>query len=211
MNLGKNIRKLRKAKKMTILELANAVDTDTSNISRIESGKREHHSLDMLSRIAAVLGVGLPDLLAPEVGVDEIIIRDRVPLISWVAAGNCCKAVSKYSLEDVEEWLICPVRHGERTYALRVKGDSMFNPNGKPSFRDGEFIFIDPDRDPLHKSLIIAHLNDENTVAFKRLLIMLDGDKILETLNPEWPDRIFHVNNNATICGVVIARMESFE
>ena len=61
----------------------------------------------------------------------------------------------------------------------------------------------------MHRSLVIARLDDENQATFKRLL--MDGEKkMLEALNPSWPNRIFQVNGNATICGVVIARMESF-
>ena len=43
----------------------------------------------------------------------------RVPLISWVAAGDWCNVENPYAIGDAEDWLICPIKHGPRTYALR--------------------------------------------------------------------------------------------
>lgn len=208
MNVGKIIRKLRKAKDMTILELANQVGSDVGNISRLERGE-QGYSQAILERIASALGVAVADLFTPDQNVEDLATRGRVPLISWVAAGNWCSTAEPRTASDAEEWLPCPVRHGPRTFALRVKGDSMYNPTGRPSFEDSDIIFVDPDRTAEHRSLVVVCLDEENTSTFKRLLI--DGDtKMLEALNPSWPDRIIRINGNATICGVVIARMESF-
>lgn len=208
MSVGATIRKIRKAKGLTILELSTQVGSDVGNISRLERGV-QGYSQDMLERIAGALGVVVADLFSTEENVEDLAMRGRVPLISWVAAGHWCNVNDPYAVGDAEDWLACPVKHGPKTYALRVKGDSMHNPGSRPSFEDGDIIFVDPDRDAAHRSLVVARLDDENQATFKRLLI--DGDKkMLEALNPSWPNRIFQVNGNATICGVVIARMESF-
>lgn len=136
-------------------------------------------------------------------------ILGQIPLISWVAAGNWCGVTDPYPVGDAEEWIPCPVKHGKRTYALRVKGESMHNPGGAPTFTDGDIIFVDPDRQHKHRSLVIVRRDDENEATFKRLLI--DGENMmLEALNPSWPNRIIDVTGNATICGVVIAKIESF-
>lgn len=208
MSVGATIRKIRKAKGLTILELSTRVGSDVGNISRLERGV-QGYSQDMLERIADALGVVVADLFSTEENVEDLAMRGRVPLISWVAAGNWSNVNDPYVVGDAEDWLACPVKHGPKTYALRVKGDSMHNLGSRPSFEDGDIIFVDPDRHAAHRSLVIARLDDEHQTTFKRLLI--DGDKtMLEALNPAWPNRIFQVNNNATICGVVIARMESF-
>lgn len=141
--------------------------------------------------------------------IELITGDDKVPLISWVAAGAWCNVEDPYLVGDADEWLACPVRHGPRTYALRVVGLSMYNPTGDRSFKDGDIIFVDPDREALHKSFVIVRLDDESKATFKRLLV--DGQqKMLEAINPSWPNRIMEVNNNASICGVVISKMESF-
>lgn len=208
MSVGSTIRKIRKSKNMTILELANHIGSDVGNISRLERGV-QGYSQDILEKIAHALGVKISDLFSPESNIEELTIKGRVPLISWVAAGKWCDVDNPYETGDAEDWIICPVKHSNKTYALKIKGDSMHNPGGKPSFDDGDIIFVDPERAYNHRSYVVAHLNDENQATFKRLLI--DGSRrMLEALNPAWPNRIFEINEDATICGVVIARLESF-
>lgn len=208
MSVGSTIRRIRKSKNMTILELANQIGSDVGNISRLERGV-QGYSQDILEKIALSLDVKISDLFASESNIEELAIKGRVPLISWVAAGKWCNVSNPYEAGDAEDWIICPVKHSTKTYALKIKGDSMHNPGGKPSFDDGDIIFVDPARSFDHRSYVIVRLDDENQATFKRLLI--DGNRrMLEALNPAWPNRIFEINEDATICGVVIARLESF-
>lgn len=131
-----------------------------------------------------------------------------VPLISWVQAGVWSDIVENVPTGDPDDWIQCPVRHGPRTYALIIEGESMRNPGGEHSFKPGDRIFVDPDREAMHRSLVIARLDDEKQATFKQLLI--EGDqKYLQALNPNWPNRIFPINGNCTLCGVVIAKVET--
>jgi SOS-response transcriptional repressor LexA len=208
MTIGSNIRRLRKAQGWTILELANQVNSDVGNISRLERDQ-QGYSHDLLTRIATALTVEIAQIFREDANVEELASRGRVPLLSWVAAGSWCETDYALSHNDAEQWLVCPVKHGANTYALKVKGDSMYNSGSKPSFHDGDIIFVDPDRAAINHSLVIAKLADGDKVTFKRLLI--DGDQIyLEALNPSWPNKITAITANSSICGVVIARFESF-
>lgn len=206
MNIGHTIRKLREAKGWKILELANYIGSDVGNLSRLERGK-QGYSQAILEKIADALNVTVADLFTSESNIEDLAIKGRVPLISWVAAGKWCNIDTPYEIGDAEDWLACPVKHSPKTYALKVKGDSMHNPGSKPSFEDGDIIFVDPEREYAHRSYVVVRLDDDNQATFKRLLI--DGNKrMLEALNPSWPNRIFEINGNATICGVVIIKME---
>jgi SOS-response transcriptional repressor LexA len=141
--------------------------------------------------------------------VTPIDSKGKVPLVSWVAAGKWCEQYSSQPEGIAEKWLDYPLRHGPHTFALKVRGDSMFNPGGEYSFKDGDLIFVDPDKQAQHRSLIICHLDDAKEATFKRLLI--EGEiKMLEALNPSWPERIIRGNGNATICGVIIGKLESY-
>lgn len=132
-----------------------------------------------------------------------------VPIVSWVQAGDWCGMADTFEPADTAEWLPCPIRHGPRAYALIVRGVSMHNPAGKPSFQDGDTIFVDPDRQADHRSLVIARLDDEKEATFKQLLV--EGEqRMLQALNPSWPNRIIQINGNCTLCGVVIGKVESF-
>jgi SOS-response transcriptional repressor LexA len=141
--------------------------------------------------------------------VTPIDLQARIPVISWVQAGAFCDMADANYENDAEEWINSPTKAGGRVFALKVRGLSMHNPAGKPSFSEGDIIYCDPDRQAEHKSLVICRLDDQKEATFKRLLI--EGDsKMLEALNPSWPERIIKINGNATICGVVFGRYDSF-
>ncbi len=128
---------------------------------------------------------------------------NSVPLISWVQAGEWSEIIDNFMAGDAEEWLPCPVTHGPRTFVLMVRGESMSNPHGQPSFSDGDLIFVDPDRQWENGSLVVVRLDDEKEATFKKLII--EGNrKFLRPLNPAWPDQVIEINGNATICGVAI-------
>jgi len=207
MTIGATIRAARKAKKWTLERLAHEAGTDTGNLSRLERDLQGANK-DLLERILHVLGISLTGGILLDSNVGETLnIKGQVPLISWVQAGCWSEVSDIYAVGDAEQWLPCPVTHGPRTYALRVRGLSMYNPSERHSFNDGDIIFVDPDRDAIHKSLIVAKLTDTQEATFKQLLI--EGDqRFLMALNPSWPNRIFNINGNAEICGVAIAKHE---
>lgn len=128
-----------------------------------------------------------------------------VPLISWVRAGAWHEVADPYAVGDAEEWLPCPVKHGPRTYCLRVRGDSMNNPGGRPSYANGDIIFVDPDRGSNHGDRVIVRLDDQAEATFKQLHIE-DGRKMLKALNPDWVPKYIEINGNATVTGVVIGK-----
>lgn len=158
---------------------------------------------------------GLPEAInkvqspSAEHNITPVATFTRVPVISWVQAGEFFDTADPYPTGMAEEWIDCPAKHGARTFAVKVRGLSMYNPAGKPSFSEGDIIFCDPDRQAENKSLVICRLDDQPEATFKRLLIE-DGIKMLEALNPSWPQRIIKINGNATICGVVFGRYDSF-
>lgn len=130
---------------------------------------------------------------------------DSVPVISWIAAGNWT-AMQDQRIEPLE-WLMCPIKHSADTYALIVKGLSMYNPLGERSFKDGDIIFIDPLIDPKHKDFVVAKIESEQEATFKQLIIE-DGRKNLMAINPGWEPKFMPINGSAAILGVVIGKVE---
>ncbi|KVF08968.1 hypothetical protein WJ04_09050 [Burkholderia vietnamiensis] len=128
-----------------------------------------------------------------------------VPLISWVQAGQWAELSKDFEECDAQEWLPCPVAHSDETFCLRVRGQSMHNPGGTPSFSEGDIIFVDPQRSPDHRKCVIVMLHNEREATFKQLII--EGDKkLLHPLNPSWPEQWIYINGNATIMGTVIGK-----
>ncbi|ATB82703.1 LexA family transcriptional regulator [Citrobacter freundii] len=124
----------------------------------------------------------------------------RIPVISWVQAGQFteCKAAEVFS--EVDKWVETSLRIGDSSFALEVKGDSMTNPNGLPTIPEGATVIVDPDAEPLNGKIVVARLDGTNEATVKKLVI--DGpQKFLVPLNPRYPN--ISINGNCLIIGVV--------
>jgi len=114
-------------------------------------------------------------------------LEGKVPLISWVQAGTWQPAADPYHPGDADEWIDSPVRANESVYALRVRGDSMYNPSGPKSYPDGCIIFVDPTRrSPHNGERIIAKIDGNDEVTFK-VYVEDAGRVFLKPLNPQFP------------------------
>lgn len=124
----------------------------------------------------------------------------RVPVISWVQAGQFteCKAAEVFN--EVDKWVETSLRVGDSSFALEVKGDSMTNPNGLPTIPEGATVIVDPDAEPFHGKIVVARIDGTNEATVKKLVI--DGpQKFLVPLNPRYPN--IPINGNCLIIGVV--------
>ncbi|MEQ1560377.1 MAG: S24 family peptidase [Methyloglobulus sp.] len=166
-----------------------------------------------IKKLANFLGVSVDYLM--DDAIDEVVTTNvtrnvaaidgesgLVPLISWVKAGEWCEAEAG----DPEGWERCPVRHGKRTYALRVVGDSMTAPYpGKKSYPEGAVIYVDPDVEPRSGLRVVAKIPGSNEATFKEYRIE-GGKHYLKPLNPQYP--IIEMTSDMHICGVVIGKFE---
>jgi SOS-response transcriptional repressor LexA len=133
--------------------------------------------------------------------------RGQVPLVSWIRAGIWSDSGEPSPDTETQKWYPCPVAHSPRTFVLRVRGDSMFNPHGEKSFREGDLVFVDQEREAVHRSLVVVRLDDSKEATFKQLII--EGDRrYLKALNPGWPEQTIQINGSATIVGVAIFKGE---
>lgn len=192
-------------------ELSRRSSVPQPTINRIISGESQSPRRPNVEKLAKALTVS-PEWLLFGGPLDSNVepgpaIKGRVPLISWVQAGDWSSQADVHSHTNPEEWLPCPVRHGPRSYALRIRGESMNNPNGRQSFREGDLIYVDPDRQPINGSLVVVKIEGSNETTFKKLII--EGDeRYLKALNPAWPSPIIPMDETVTICGVAIFKGE---
>ena len=189
MSVGENIRRLRQARGWKILELANRVDSDVGNISRLERGK-QGYSDEMLQKISAALGCTVADLFAGEEGAANVapapLGTRRIPLISYVQAGHMTEAIDSYAVGDAAEWMLTDLDLSINAFALRIKGDSMM-----PEFHEGDTVIIDPSVAPLPGDYVVAK-NGDNEATFKKYRprgINERGDQVFELvpLNEDYP------------------------
>lgn len=210
--IGERIKWARERADLTQQQLADKAKVSQGTIGNLESGirGRPRALLDIAAALElnpAWVETGRGDWSLKPAGqeVEVLAHTGAVPRISWVQAGCWADVADPFQPGDAEEWLPCPVKHGPRTYCLTVRGESMHNPGGRPSYADGDIIFVDPDRDANPGDRVIVRLDDQKEATFKQLLIE-DGRKILKALNPDWKPRYIEINGNATICGVIIGK-----
>lgn len=126
--------------------------------------------------------------------------RFSIPLISEVNAGSWCESPDNYAPGDAEEWLPAPTNAGPRTFALRVVNDSMTSPYpGQRSYPHGMIIYVDPDKEVINGSRVVARANGDYT--FKSY-IEDAGRKYLKPINPTYEK--IDITDDVHICGVVI-------
>lgn len=185
--------------------LASASGMDPSHISQIMTSKR-----NMGEKLAREVEKSLR--LTPgwfDDGADSQAnntsaappVMGVVPLISWVQAGEWCDIEDYYHPGQGEKDIYTTRKVGKHAFALRVRGDSMENPKGRPSYPEGAIIIVDPDR-PVHSGdRVVVRLEDSAEATFKQY-IEDSGRKYLKPLNPQYP--MIELDERATICGVVI-------
>lgn len=229
MTLGSRIRAKRKAKAMTLQQLGDVFGISRSSVSEWESD-RSRPSNDKLMRLAEVLSTSVNELLADDVNSgqklplieaskrsasDTLIAPDmaaterpagRLPVISWVQAGDWGNLVSNLRELSGVEWALCPF---DGDFILPVVGESNFNPGGERSYKEGERLSVSTSMEPRHRSMVVVKRNGDTSAMCRQLLIENDGVLMLQALNPAWPERYTKVDRDTEIIGVVTGKWES--
>ncbi|QLH62281.1 XRE family transcriptional regulator [Serratia symbiotica] len=157
MKVGEKIRQIRKAKKMTILELATAAGSDVGNISRLERGKQGYSDL-ILRKIADALAIPISELFSTEADSDAADLYSikslsgsgrnslyRVDVLEvYASAGNGAYTGDVveiiHSIEYVPEHakMLFGNRPQGSVMLINVRGDSMMG-----TLEPGDLIFVD--------------------------------------------------------------------
>lgn len=163
-SIGVRIKTSRDVKGWSQAKLAEACEWDTpSRVGNYEQGTREP-SLSDIRLMAQKLEVD-ESWLAFGIGISTHLdslrllgdpltttdIRDRVPVISFVNAGDFREIVDNHQPGHADEWVETDVPVKRYTFALIVEGDSM-----EPEFPAGMRIVVEPDMDPENGDYVIA-------------------------------------------------------
>ncbi|MEK5766000.1 XRE family transcriptional regulator [Acinetobacter schindleri] len=200
--LGENLKKIRKAKKMTQKELAQKSGVKQSVISDLETGNAK--STGSILELANALGVTAEELkkgVFDEVSLTNVVpvVPRMAPVLSWVQAGTMTN-VESVDMSQVEEWLPIPDGDCERCFYLKVQGLSNY-----PEFHEGDYILVDPTlpfSDMNSGDIIVVRKFDDAT--FKRLVIEPDGTKYLQAINPEFKPNIIPLDQDCEFVGEVV-------
>jgi SOS-response transcriptional repressor LexA len=127
----------------------------------------------------------------------------EVPVISWVQAGAWQDIADTFQPEDAERHLPIFKGHSSKTYALKVRGDSMTAPYGK-SYPAGCYVIVDPEkRSPMNGDRIIALTPGSKEATFK-VYKDEDGRRWLAPLNSTHPT----IQEPFEVLGTVIMKLE---
>lgn len=211
MKMNERIRARRKELKLTQAVLAKLVGVNRVTVTGWESGDYEPGGSNLQGLAAAlktnpqwiITGQGDPDW-------DEILYKPtekfgvkKIPILSWVQAGEWTESGAPITEDDISEWIFTTANLSDEGFALRVRGDSMTNPNGAPSIPEGSFVVVDPDYgspQEVNGKIVVAQIVGSAEATLKKFVI--DGPlKYLVPLNPNY--RVMEVNGNCKIVGVV--------
>ncbi|MCL6243790.1 helix-turn-helix domain-containing protein [Acinetobacter sp. ANC 7200] len=199
--LGENLKKIRKAKKMTQKELAQKSGVKQSVISDLETGNAK--STGSILELANALGVTAEELkkgVFDETSVINVapVTPRMAPVLSWVQAG-VFTSVQAVDMTQVEEWLPLP-EECTNCFYLKVQGIS-----NNPDFLEGDYILVDPDvyySDMQSGDMIVVRRLEDAT--FKKLVIETDGSRYLQALNPNFQPNIIPLDEDCHFVGQVV-------
>ncbi|MBF0176385.1 MAG: helix-turn-helix domain-containing protein [Magnetococcales bacterium] len=185
-------------------ELARRIGVKPQSVIQWESGRTGIAKRNIMS-VAEILQVS-PEWLQFGRTVLETTMKNlapgpatltRVPLISWKQAGVWIDIVDNlHTPGEVDRWIDTTRKVGSASFALRVVGDSM-----EPKVPEGAIIVVDPEKDPINKSYVVACLDHEDEATFKQL-VMDGGTKFLKPINPRYP--VLNLEGRVVrVCGVV--------
>lgn len=178
----------------------NSATSEMSKTSHI-SGMIEGSPRRVGSSMSKEPGDGLDKNVTP-------IGRRRVPVISYVQAGMMSEVVDPFVLGDGFEMIDAPAGCSNRTFGLRIEGNSM-----EPRFHDGDTVVIDPTLAPRPGDFVVGKNGKEEATFKKYVLRGVDesGDEIFELapLNEDYPT-LHSKRDGLIIIGVCVGRWEVF-
>lgn len=208
--IGERVAYVRKLRKLSQGKVAKAVGISQPTLSELENNQSD--GTKKIVELAQVLQVNVrwlsngegpmeADEPTPHSGsawgnvTDGPALRGKVPVISWVQAGNWMEVMDNFAPGDAEKWIDTTYAVRRHTFAVRVTGDSM-----EPKFPEGALIVVEPDEDPLPGKFVVVRKRGDNEATFKQLV--LDGGVYyLKPLNPRYP--IMELPADSVIVGVV--------
>jgi SOS-response transcriptional repressor LexA len=125
-------------------------------------------------------------------------------LISWAQVGRLDEEMDSHVSVDTDATVVYNVDTStvdESAFALRVRGDSMVDNAGSPSFPDGCIIVVDPSITAMPGDNVVVRLPAVEEAVFKTLELF-DGKLQLKPLNSRYP--IAPMPEGARIIGVVV-------
>jgi len=175
---------------LTQTDLAKSIGVSRQQIANYEKGGSSPRA-DGLNKLSAALGVSAEWLRdgtgdkSSSGSRDIDFIHRKVPVISW--SDTASRLEKNNPTINACSWVFPPTEVSQHAFALLVRGDSMLNPHGSPSFPEKSIVIVDPMIDPLSGDIVVCAFKSSGEVTMKKLIID-SGQKYLKPLNPAYPN-----------------------
>lgn len=204
--VGSRIKFRRRQLKMTQKDVAEFVGVSASAVTQWENDTTIPSSESLL-KLASYLESS-PDWLLKGHGEIDSPSRGNsgrtksVPLISWVQAGSWTEIISETMASSSTRWIDTTARVSDKSFALKVKGDSMTS-SSLLSIPDGSIVIVDPEFgfvDEANGKIVVVQIDGGKKATLKKLEI--DGpNQYLMPLNPDF--KPIPVDHTCKLVGVV--------
>ncbi len=200
----KSLRELRKARGLTLEEVAQRLGTSKQTIQRYETGIISNIPRDKVEALARVLGTTPAALMGWGEGSADLssynnissITFKKIPVLGSIACGEPIYA------EEEHESFVSTDFTLDADFCLRACGDSMIGAR----IYDGDMVFIRKQDSVDNGQIAAVIINDEATL--KRVYYYPDeGKLILSPENPKYPPLVYIKNelNSIKIIGKAVA------
>lgn len=192
MDIGKSIRSARKAKGLTLEQLAHLVETDSGNLSRLERGI-QGASQELLTKIMSALNLYIVESTTGTFSAKEDhgnafspSKNDYALVRQYSATGECGNGYLNDHVELSDglafkrDWLARIGAKPENLAVIYAAGSSM-----EPYIFDGDVVLFDTsETQPKHGQVYVVRRPD-CSVSIKRLVQQLSGDWVIKSDNPD--------------------------
>ena len=195
--ISENLFTLRKAKKLSQEQVAEAVGVSRQAVAKWETG-RSTPDTDTLQKLSSIFKVSIDNLLGVEKSLDNAFTTAgtdfAIPIIGTVKAGYNSLAYNEdFGVEYAN------VHNPKDYFYLIVKGDSM-----EPRIKDGDLALVHKQNTLENGDLgVIVYGDNEGTL---KRFVKSDNMIILQPFNPEYEAKIITGDdlNNVYIAGKVV-------
>ena len=219
-SFGERLRKIRKLRNITQLELTRLSGVAQSSISQYESSKTRTPTIDIARKLAEALDVSVDYLLGntdDPTPPKKIEIKDKinlkenvvafvghVPILGRVAAGKPIPAI-----QEALGWMDIPSPYKKLgvDFALVIDGDSM-----SPRLNKKDLALVHIQNTAENGEIVIVIVNGNDGVC--KQFFKKESSIVLHSINPAYNDIIIPAeqwDEECKIVGVVVARFENFK
>jgi len=204
---GKNLKAIRKAKKISASELARLTNFTRSYISRIENELHNRPVYPTVKKIADALNVSV-DMLLYGKEYKNFENFDRVvnfaPIVKWDEIEDWLTQGDSMLSKRVFEHVALSSDRKKDCFVVKVESDVMQSKGGI-TFNPGDYVIVEPAKDADNGKFVICKYGQNDTPVLRQLF-KAEGRITLNCLNDKYGHNVFDDLSKIEILGVVVER-----